>query len=133
MGFTAYGRGLLLGNTFLGGTPPTTVWMALTVAVPLDSDDAAQLVEPVNAEYARVSYAVSGGFDQVVPGVLCNARAVQWATPTTDWGMVRGWAMCEDETAGLVIASGPFKQAKRVAAGVPVQLRGGSMRITSRS
>lgn len=132
MGFTAYGRKQLVDCLFMGGTPPTTLYIALTVAVPMDSDDSAQLVEPLNAEYARVAYVVADGFDEISPGVLVNARAVQFPTPVTDWGTVRGWALCTASTGGLVLANGPLKQTKRLGIGVPVQMRSGALRITTR-
>jgi len=134
MGFTAYGRSEVLSAYFLNGGAPSTLWIALTTKVPVDSDSGTVLAsqEPTGGSYARVSYTTSGGWYELAPGILGNANGIQFPTATTDWGWVRGWALCTASTAGLVIASGSLRQVRRVVSGMPVQVYTDAIRISSR-
>lgn len=132
MPLTTYGRNLILGCTFLNGTRPTSVYYALTLAIPGSSDDASLLVEPAVAEYARKLYTVSSGFYAITPGEISNTSVITFNTPVTDWGMVRGWAMCTALTGGLVIAGGALKQPRRAVAGSVLRIGIDATRLSVR-
>jgi hypothetical protein len=130
MAFTRYGRQLLLTCTFLNATFPSTLYLALTTVVPTSSDDGALLVEPSAAEYDRVLF--TGGLEEGTPGELTNSAAHQFPTPVSDWGVLRGWAMCTTATAGLVVVGGPLRQPRRASAGQPLILGVDAIRLTVR-
>lgn len=135
MGFTPYGRKLLLDSTFMSGVRPTTVYFALTSSVPGPIDDGMLLVEPAaGTNYARLSYAVASGFYTTSAGEITNARELVFATPSTDWGMVRGWAMVTTSTraTGLVIVCGPLGQPKRASAGTKLRLNIDALKLSVR-
>lgn len=130
MAFTLYGRRLLLRCTFLNATFPSSLYLALTITVPTTSDDGALLKEPEAAEYARVAF--TGGFEENSVGELTSSAAHQFATPVSDWGVLRGWALCTAATAGLVIVGGPLRQPRRASAGQPLVLGVDALRLTVR-
>ena len=134
MGFTAYGRSDVMRAYFIDGGAPATLYLALTSVVPINTDSGTLLSaqEPTGTGYARVAYVTAGGWDEIVPGTVSNARGVQFPTPGSDWGWVRGWALCTAATAGLVVVSSPLRQVRRVTAGLPVRVYIDGLQISSR-
>lgn len=114
--FTTYGRKLLIDNLFVAPTAGIgTVYIALCFVVPGTTDDATRLIEPVGLGYARKSYA--GGWLTGQPGEAFNGNQITFALPSADWGVLRGWAMCNTLTAGKVIASGALRAPTPVKVG----------------
>jgi hypothetical protein len=65
-------------------------------------------------------------------GEITNAASIQFATPSTDWGVLRGWALCTAATGGLVIVGGPLSQPRRASAGQALILGVDALRMTLR-
>lgn len=135
MSLTPYGRHVFLRCAFTTDSMPATVYWALTVSTPSSSDDGVLLarMEPVaTTNYARVAYTVANGFDFSTYGEMTNVLPIQFPTPSTDWGMLRGWAMCDAATSGRVLFTGTLRQPRRAAVGTALIMGVDALRLTVR-
>lgn len=131
--FSPFGRGALLDAllrpdraALLGG-----LWLALTKTPPSSADMGASLDEPDAASYQRRAYGV-GSYWWVAtgPGVVTNAQAIDWPTPSDDWGQVTGWALCTESTSGMTLASGVLRRAMTITQGTRPRVSPGSLRLS---
>jgi hypothetical protein len=65
-----------------------------------------ELEEPAAESYNRARYQNISGNWQVVNGVLSNAFEINFPRPTSEWGFLRHWALCEAPSAGRVFLVG---------------------------
>lgn len=131
--FSAYGRAALLDAVLRPDRAPLLggVWLALTVSPPAASDMGASLDEPVAESYQRQAYGVGAyWWVSTGPGVLTNARAIDWAEPSDDWGQVTGWALCTESTLGMTLASGLLRRAMTITQGTNPRVSPGSLRLS---
>jgi hypothetical protein len=97
---------------------PDTLWVALTLSVPLVGHTGSDLLEPADPVYSRVAYGVGSAywtFDG--SSALYNAREVLFPVPDEDWGFLRGWALCTEITGGQTIYVGDLVTPVTVTAG----------------
>jgi hypothetical protein len=128
--FTTYGRKLLIDGLFITPAPIGTVYVALCFVVPGTTDDATRLIEPIGLNYSRKSYA--GGWLAGTAGEAFNANQVTFAVPSAEWGVLRGWAICNAATAGKVIASGALRSPTPVKAGTQPVIATRGIRVALR-
>jgi len=113
--FTTYGRKLLIDGLFITPNSIGTVYIALAFVVPGTTDDATRLIEPAGLNYSRKAYA--GGWLAGTAGEVFNASIVTFNTPSGDWGVVRGWAICSAVVGGKVIGSGALRSPTPIKIG----------------
>lgn len=133
MGFTPYGRRMMLGAYFGLSPAMTTSWLALTPTIPTTNPSTEFLVEPVAPEYKRVQYSMGAGFWTFQGwSELGNAVPIKFPTPASDWGMLRGWALCNGSGPSDVIASGALRQPRRASQGTSLLIAIGALRLSLR-
>lgn len=128
--FTTYGRKLLIDGLFIQPAGIGTVYIALAFVVPGTTDDATRLIEPVGLGYERKSYA--GGWLAGTAGEAFNGNQISFNVPSGDWGVLRGWAMCNLSTGGKVIASGALRAPTPVKAGTQPVIATRGIRVALR-
>lgn len=114
--FTPYGRKLMVDSLFVTGATIGNVWIALCAVVPGSVDDSSRLVEPKTGAYARAAY--TGGWTSGTAGEVVSVGAVTFPVPSSNWGTLRGWAICNALTGGNVIAVGSLVIPKSVTLGM---------------
>ena len=95
-------------NLFAASEPLLTdYYIALiTGMAPGISIYGSELEEPLAESYGRAKYENISGNWQVVNGVLSNAFEINFPLPTSQWGFLRHWALCEAAQAGRVFFVG---------------------------
>lgn len=84
---------------------PSTVYVTVSTTDPAGEDG---LTEPGgNFERAAVPNDTTNWPD-ATDGQKQNGQAITWDTPDTAWGVVRFWAIMDDEEDGVIIAYGKF-------------------------
>lgn len=107
-----------------------SVYIALTTSIPLLGAPGNKLVEPQSTTYARKEYGLGADYWVLEGGrAISNAKDIAWDTPTEDWKMVRGWAMCTAATAGIVIASGALSNPFFIKSGTQPVVPTGALRM----
>ena len=91
-------------------TPPTTVYVGLSTADPLD--DGSGLAEPVGNAYARVA----GTFGAAASRQLSNSGTLTFPTATGPWGTATHYAIFDALTAGNVMASAALNAPQSIVA-----------------
>jgi len=133
MGFTPYGRRIMLGTMFGLNTAPTTAYLALSPTIPTSASTSEFLVEPGAAEYARKVYGYGANFWAFQGWAeVGNSVPIQFVTPASDWGMLRGWALTTGLGVSDIIVSGPLRQPRRAAAGTTLIFAVGALRCSLR-
>ena len=101
-------------------TCPSSLWLALCLSVPMAGDDGTDLEEPVDpAYYARQPYGLGEAWWTMTGrGTVENVQAAVFGPSlTVDWGLINGWALCTDDTAGDLVAIGEVTNPYRVIKG----------------
>lgn len=125
-----YGCDLIL-ETLLGGTFPTSLWVALSlrrVDPSWDGDDLA-FFEPTDAAYGRLEIVLPTGFTDVDGGACTNVDDLVWDTPTEDWGQIGFFALCDAETSGHVLFPCDIASPFYVPAGGEAKMLAGSITL----
>lgn len=128
-----YGRSGMLDSLLRPDRAPvlTGVWLALTTVVPTSADSGDTIVEPSASSYTRAAFGVGSSFwTAISPGVLSNARAVDWSSADDDWGQVTGWALCTESTSGMTLASGALRRAMTITQGMNPRVSPGSLMLS---
>jgi hypothetical protein len=112
-----YGRDAVLGAFFTPEltVPPDTLWIALCTVVPTPGDTGSDLLEPDDEAYSRAAYPTGG--DWWAPtgrGGITNTQEVFFPSPAADWGLIEGWALCDDTTGGQTFYVGDFLVPERI-------------------
>lgn len=129
---TTYGRSVLLSSLFRPEAAPSlsTLWLALTMTVPVATDTGTSINEPTASSYARLPYGVGASYWSMPgPGQLINSRNVDWAVPDDDWGQVIGWALCTESMSGMAVGYGPLQRPLTVTVGTRLRLPAGAVRL----
>ena len=136
-GLTAYGSDTFLGALFGLNAAPTTYFLALVTDVPDPSWDGTDLaavevpteIDSTTTGYAR--YQIGAGTANWDPfsGYLANKNVITYPLPVQDWGLVTGWALCTDVTAGDIYAYGEFAFTQQVPAGYSLWIPAGSLQV----
>lgn len=130
---STWGRSVLVNATFRPETAPAlgTLWMALTVQTPVTTDTGDTIAEPAASSYERVPYGVGTYYWNLSgPGMLLNARTVDWRPPDDDWGQVTGWAFCTESTSGMVLAYGALPRPTTITRGMRLRIPPGAVRLS---
>lgn len=118
---TLWGAGQLL-NTFFTGTAevPTSLWLALVKDVPPTPYISGAELDEVDAEdYARLEIpndSVHWSNDGQVQ-VMALDEDVSFATATSDWGVIKYWALCNASADGYNYFVGSFENPDTVLTG----------------
>lgn len=129
---TKYGAQQLLLSMFSPelSNNQTTLWFALTTAVPPLEVDGSNLSEVIGGDYARTNYSIGGDFWSLEGATtLVNTQPITWNTPTEDWGRIAGWALCTESFAGSVIASGELSTRRFIPVNAVVTFPANSVRL----
>jgi hypothetical protein len=130
---STYGRTVMVNSVFrpeaaavLGGA-----YMALTLAVPVDTDTGSSILEPTASSFERVPYGLGTYFwTMMSPGQVANTQQISWVIPTDNWGQVIGWALCTESTSGMVLAFGRLRRSMAIVAGQRLKVPPGSLRVS---
>lgn len=125
-----YFRQLLLAQLFnpAATAPLEVLYVALTRAVAVANATGSQLDEPTTGSYGRVAYPVDNVNWMLTDYAQAyNLNDVLFAAATSDWGLMQGYALCTDPTAGATLAVGRLTSPIYVASGMPIAVRAGSM------
>ena len=131
--FTTWGRSVMVNAVFRPETASAlgTLWMALTRQVPVSTDTGDTVIEPDASSYERSPYGVGTYYWNLSgPGLLLNARTVDWRSPDDDWGQVTGWALCTESTSGMVLAFGALPRATTITRGMRLRIPPGAIRLS---
>lgn len=91
-----------LGNTAY--TAPATVYMALFTAAPSDSGGG---TEVSGGSYARAAITNNTtNWPAFAAGLKSSGAAINFATPSADWGTVVAWALFDASSAGNMLVWG---------------------------
>jgi hypothetical protein len=120
----------LFGKTSDFDTQPT-VWVALSTSTPTATGT--NVTEPSTGSYARVEtaagdWAAAGNITK--GGSIANTNAVDFPTPTGNWGTVTHFVLYDAETTGNVIGYGPLSASKSVETDDEVTFPAGDLKIT---
>ena len=106
-------------------TSPTTVYVALSTADPLDTG--AGIAEPVALGYARVAIE----FDAATDGVTQNTNVETFGPASGGtWGTLTHMAIFDAITAGNMLYHGILTASKTVADGDSIEFAAGALSIT---
>ncbi len=124
-------------------SPPANVYLALFTTVP--GDDGTGGVEVSGGGYARVTLStgssgtgVGSAWDAPAAegaggGMFCdNAADITFTTSTTSWGVVRGFGIYDDPTAGNLLIYGALTADKTVDSDVQFVFSAGQLDIAFR-
>lgn len=129
---STWGRSVVVNSTFRPESAPAlgTLWLALTSQVPVTTDTGDSILEPTASSYERSPYGVGTYYWNLSgPGLLINARAIDWRAPDDDWGQVTGWAFCTESTSGMVLAFGALPRPTTVSSGSRLRVPPGAIRL----
>ena len=108
---------------------PANVYIALFTAAPTDAGGG---TEVTGGAYARVAVAVSTASwtAPTTAGVMSNAIAITFATPTAAWGTVGWFGIFSALTAGNLYYHGALTSTRSPLTGDPVSFPVSSLSIT---
>jgi len=94
-------------------------WIALSLVVPSPGDAGIHLVEPDDPAYARQSYGFDSSYwGESGLGNFGNLQSVTFPPPSTDWGIVNGWAIVDSASGdGHLWIAGEIVSPQRVVSG----------------
>ena len=121
----------LLDHVFANAayTAPTTLFLALSTADPLD--DASGLTEPSGGGYARTSVANNlTEWPAAAGGSKSNANPISFATATGSQGTVTHFAIMDALTLGNMLAHGDLTTPKTIDPGDTASFAAGDITIT---
>jgi hypothetical protein len=118
---TVWGASQLLTTYFSRTTtPPPIFYLALIREIaPNPYLSGSELDEPDTDDYARVAIdnTLANWSNSSSPQEIANTSSVQFVTATTDWGMIRYWALCNSVVDGYNFLVGDLETPISVAAG----------------
>lgn len=114
-----YGLQYVAQVLFGQAIPPAPLYyIALTNLPPTPASDGTNLDEPTAADYQRATIQNdTDHWTQSGYSTMFNSQIIQFPIPTTDWGLVKYYALLDDLQEGNVIASGLLKQAQTIVTG----------------
>lgn len=96
----------VLESYILGSGTPANVYIALLRTMPEFGDDGGDLDEPTAAGYQRLEVAnTRDNFSEAANGALTNVTTFEFPPAPQDYGLVRGWAVCDAASAGTLMFS----------------------------
>jgi hypothetical protein len=116
-GLSLYGRDQSLAAFFMPDLfdAPALVYVALTLVLPTEGDTGSDLIEPSDPIYLRQPYQIGSEFWGLTGrGGASNLDEISWGVPSVDWGDMRGWALCSDESGGRTYYLGELNPPLRV-------------------
>lgn len=113
-----WARDAIVREIFRNESLISTVWVALTKTVPESNAEGSNLNEPVLMAYSRIEVPL-GTANWGLTGYceVYNLNELIFPTPTSDWGLIQGWALCTAATGGETIAVGSVVNPQRVLFG----------------
>ena len=111
------GRDQMLGAFFMPDqiSPPDSFWVALCLSIPTPGDTGDDLLEPDDDAYTRVEYPTGADYWQTTNrGGITNTQEVFFPSPTQDWGVILGFALCDDSTGGQTYYVGDLLVPERI-------------------
>lgn len=129
---TTWGRGVITNSLFRPEAAPAlgTLWVALTSQIPVATDTGDSIIEPLASSYERAPYGIGTYYwSSTGPGLLFNARTVDWRSPDDDWGQVTGWAFCTESTSGMAVAFGALQRPMTITRGMRLRIPPGAIRL----
>lgn len=131
--FSDYAEAKILDQIFGGTawTPPATLYFALFTANPSDSGGG---TEVTGGSYARAAVTNNGtnftGHTGTSPTQTANSTAINFTTPTADWGTVTAMGVFDASTSGNLVAWAPLTTSKVIQNGDPVSFAIGAFVLT---
>lgn len=118
----------LLDHIFNGAgaayTPPTTVYLGLSTADPLDTG--AGLAEPVGMNYARKAITFSAAASRAI----AQNADVQFDQASGTWGLITHYATFDAVSSGNMTGHGSFGTPKNVISGNAPEVESGEVNIS---
>lgn len=104
----------------------TTCYVALTLTVPESNAPGSNLTEP-SGGYNRVQVPFgTGNWELTGYGEVTNINDITFPNPTSNWGLIQGYALVSAANGGETIAVGSMVNPQRVDFGkAPVVRAGG--------
>lgn len=117
MSLHEYGQNHTL-DQILGSGTPTDFYIAALLEEPAIADDGTQLVEPSDANYARVQVSnTATEWPDATNGRKTNGVTITFPQASEDWGRVDAFAICFASTDGNVLGSGLLNKGIHVRNG----------------
>lgn len=131
---TVWGAGQLLTSYFSRTTtPPPIFYLALVRSIPPSPYmSGSELDEPDNSDYARVAIEndLANWSNSSQPQEIFNVRPTQFISATSDWGIIRYWALCNAQTDGFNLVVGNLENPIQIAAGDQPILAEGDLSVS---
>lgn len=111
-------------------TAATNLFIALLNTTPDDDDTGSVLStakEVSGGSYARVT---CNTWDAASGGASDNTAAITFAEATADWGTVVGFAICDHDTTGNMLAWGTLTTPKAIGTGDTASFAAGDLDLT---
>lgn len=103
------------------------LYLALTTSATVDTDTGSTIDEPTGASYSRVLLS-SANWSAASAGECTYDTAIVY-NPTEDWGSILGYAICQDSTAGEIVAYGALTSMVNIEASSYTQVPPGAIKI----
>lgn len=112
----------------------TNVYVSLHTTTDPGEDGLTGEISTAGTGYGRKAVPVPAGWNAAVSEVgggflTDNASAIVFATPTTSWGTVAGFALWDAATAGNCLLYGPLQASKVINSGDTVQFDVGQLDV----
>jgi len=131
---TVWGAGQLLTSYFTKVTvPPANFYLALIRLVPPTPYlSGSELDEPDNDDYARIEIAndTMNWANDSTPQEIYNLLPAQFITATTDWGVLKYWALCNANVDGYNLIVGELENPVLISAGDQVVIAEGDLSVS---
>lgn len=93
----------VLEDFALGSGTPGTLYIALLVTMPSFNDSGEDLNEPTAGDYARLAVDnTRANFSEADNATITNASTFEFPVATNDWGLIRGYAICDAASGGVL-------------------------------
>lgn len=115
MGMSDYGADLMV-DALLGIAPlQATFYVALVGEEPEDSDEGADLDEPLDPAYARQPVATGATYWNAAESSTSTFKNdIVFPEATQDWNEIYYWVLCTDATSGQILLWGEFDEGFEV-------------------
>lgn len=129
--FANYLEDKVLDHIFGGGdyTRPATLYVGLSTTT--ISDAGGNITEPDGGNYARKAVTNnSTNFPASSAGAKANGTAIEFATPSADWGKVTDFFIADAASDGNILAYAALTASKTINSGDTVSFAIGDLDIT---